>query len=61
MDIIKLNAIPSTNDYLKELAVTNTLNDFTIVVAEVQTKGKGQMGAVWQVEASTNLMISRIS
>lgn len=58
MDIIKLNAIPSTNDYLKELAVTNTLNDFTIVIAEVQTKGKGQMGAVWQVEASTNLTFS---
>lgn len=58
MDIIKLNAIPSTNDYLKELAVSNVLNDFTIVVAENQTQGKGQMGSVWQVEPSTNLTFS---
>lgn len=58
MDIIKLNAIPSTNDYLKELAVSNVLNDFTIVVAENQTQGKGQMGSVWEVEPSTNLTFS---
>lgn len=58
MNIIKLNAIPSTNDYLKELAVTNVLADFTIVVADNQTKGKGQMGTVWEVEPSTNLTFS---
>lgn len=58
MNIIKLNAIPSTNDYLKELSVSTLLPDFTIVVAEHQTNGKGQMGAVWQVESSTNLTFS---
>ena len=60
MNVIKLNAIPSTNDYLKDLLVNNQLPDFTIVVAEHQTKGKGQMGAVWQVEASTNLTFSML-
>lgn len=58
MDIIKLNAIPSTNDYLKELAVSNALNDFTVVVADNQINGKGQMGSVWCVEPSTNLTFS---
>lgn len=60
MNIIKLNAIPSTNDYLKDLLLNNQLKDFTIVVAEYQTKGKGQMGAVWQVEPSTNLTFSML-
>lgn len=58
MNIIKLNAIPSTNDYLKELSHHTVLEDFTVVVAEHQTKGKGQMGATWQVEPSTNLTFS---
>lgn len=58
MDIIKLNAISSTNDYLKDLSASSNLKNFTIVVAEHQTKGKGQMGAIWQVEPSTNLTFS---
>jgi len=58
MNIIKLNAIPSTNDYLKELSASNVLSDFTIVVADHQTNGKGQMGAVWEVQPSTNLTFS---
>lgn len=58
MNIIKLNAIPSTNEYLKEMAVSSHLNDFTIVVADNQTKGKGQMGAVWEVESCMNLTFS---
>nr|WP_297309673.1 biotin--[acetyl-CoA-carboxylase] ligase [uncultured Flavobacterium sp.] len=58
MNIIKLNAIPSTNDYLKELSQNTKLDDFTVVVAEHQTKGKGQMGSVWKVEPATNLTFS---
>lgn len=58
MNIIKLNAIPSTNDYLKELLHLQLLENFTIVVAEYQTKGKGQMGATWSVEPGKNLTFS---
>lgn len=58
MNIIKLSATPSTNIYLKDLAVTTDLPDFTIVVADNQTQGKGQMGSVWQVEPSSNLTFS---
>ncbi|HUH25102.1 MAG TPA: biotin--[acetyl-CoA-carboxylase] ligase [Flavobacterium sp.] len=58
MDLIKLSATTSTNDYLKKLASTTVLKDFTIVWAEVQTKGKGQMGTQWVAEACKNLTFS---
>ena len=58
MNIIKLNAIDSTNDYLKNLLVKKTLDDYTIVTAEFQYKGKGQVGGVWESQASKNLMCS---
>ena len=41
MNIIKLNSIDSTNDYLKNLLLKNTLENYTIVTAEIQHKGKG--------------------
>jgi BirA family biotin operon repressor/biotin-[acetyl-CoA-carboxylase] ligase len=58
MLVIKLDAIDSTNDYLKALAKNKSLENFTIVVADNQTKGKGQMGASWLVEAGKNLTMS---
>ena len=58
MNLIKLSAIPSTNDYLKELSAQNNLPDFTVVVADYQTRGKGQMGEVWTVEPNSNLTFS---
>lgn len=58
MQLIKLDAIDSTNDFLKELSNKNDLTDFTVVTAENQTKGKGQMGAVWNSEPSKNLTMS---
>ncbi|MES2238822.1 MAG: biotin--[acetyl-CoA-carboxylase] ligase [Bacteroidota bacterium] len=58
MKLIKLDAIDSTNDFLKALAVTQELENFTVVTAENQTKGKGQMGAIWNSEKSKNLIMS---
>ena len=58
MQIIKLSATDSTNTYLKSLAQSETLDDFTIVVAEEQRRGRGQMGAIWQSEAGKNLTFS---
>lgn len=58
MPIIKLNAIDSTNSYLKELCTKETLEDGTVVVTDYQTNGRGQMGTVWASEASKNLMFS---
>lgn len=58
MPLIKLDAIDSTNDYLKQLAKGNELENFTAVMAFEQTKGKGQMGSEWVSEAGKNLTIS---
>ena len=58
MLIIKLDAIDSTNDYLKALAKEKSLENFTTVIADKQLKGKGQMGSEWVSEAGKNLTIS---
>lgn len=58
MHIIKLNAIDSTNSYLRQLSVTEAIEDFTVVVANYQTHGRGQMGTQWDSQASKNLMVS---
>ncbi len=58
MQIIKLNATASTNSFLKDLSVNSKLNDFTVVVTEKQTSGRGQMNTVWISEPSKNLMFS---
>ncbi len=58
MHIIKLDAIDSTNSYLRQLSVTEAVEDFTVVVANYQTKGRGQMGTQWSSQASKNLMVS---
>lgn len=58
MKLIKLDAIDSTNDFLKALASQEELDNFTVVTAENQTKGKGQMGSKWQSESGKNLIMS---
>lgn len=58
MPLIKLDAIDSTNDYLKQLAKERNVENYTIVLANEQTKGKGQMGAQWVSEIGKNLTMS---
>ena len=58
MKIIKLDAIDSTNSFLKDLQVQTPMDDFTVVVAKHQTKGRGQMNSNWQVEVGKNLTYS---
>jgi BirA family biotin operon repressor/biotin-[acetyl-CoA-carboxylase] ligase len=58
MNIIKLSAINSTNDYLKQLTATQQIENFTVVTAEHQTQGRGQMGAKWNTEPGKNLTFS---
>jgi BirA family biotin operon repressor/biotin-[acetyl-CoA-carboxylase] ligase len=58
MKLIKLDAIDSTNEFLKGLSNKQELENFTVVTAESQTKGKGQMGAVWASETGKNLILS---
>ena len=58
MTIIKLNAIDSTNSYLRQLCDTIPVDDMTIVVADFQNKGRGLMGTAWNSEKGKNLTYS---
>jgi BirA family biotin operon repressor/biotin-[acetyl-CoA-carboxylase] ligase len=58
MKLIKLDAIDSTNTYLKDLSRNSTVENFTVVHAKTQTNGKGQMGSIWSSEGFKNLTMS---
>lgn len=58
MNIIKLNAIDSTNDFLKNMSRNEVVENFTTVVTQNQTKGKGQMGSTWNSKIGKNLIMS---
>lgn len=58
MTIIKLNAIGSTNDFLKGLYSTQEVKNYSLVYAESQTSGKGQRGSTWSAEPHKNLTFS---
>lgn len=58
MNRIKLSATESTNSYLKQLMVSTSVVDFTVVTAAEQTKGRGQLHSNWESEAGKNLTFS---
>lgn len=58
MQLIKLDAIDSTNDYLKKLSIAGHVENFTVVTTENQTNGRGQMGSKWASEIGKNLTMS---
>ena len=58
MHIIKLNAIDSTNSYLKKEALKKRLKSYTVVMANHQQMGRGQMGTSWDSDKGKNLTIS---
>jgi len=58
MKLIKLDAIGSTNDFLKQLSGNEETENFTVVTAENQTHGRGQMGSVWNTQKGKNLIMS---
>ena len=58
MNIVKLNAIDSTNSYLKNLMKETTVENWTVVVADHQTKGKGQFDNEWVSDKGKNLTFS---
>lgn len=58
MNIIKLNAIDSTNSYLKETVRVKDIENYTTVTAITQTNGRGQMGSKWESQSNKNLTFS---
>ena len=58
MHLIKLDATDSTNAYLRRLLSSKIPEDYTVVWATRQTRGRGQMGTRWESETGKNLTFS---
>ena len=58
--IIRLRETVSTNNYLKDLIVSqrDALSEGTVVTADFQNKGRGQVGNFWESEDGKNLLVS---
>ncbi len=56
--IIRLLETDSTNNYLREQCAKARLPEGSLVIADFQTAGKGQVGNSWESEAGKNLMFS---
>lgn len=57
--IVKLSSTASTNSYLKDLlSKSEPLPEGTVIMAEEQLAGRGQMGNSWYSEAGKNLHFS---
>lgn len=58
MKFVKLNAIDSTNNFLKDLVKDTSAENWTVVTTENQTSGKGQFQNKWHSEPGKNLTFS---
>ncbi|MCO5248626.1 MAG: biotin--[acetyl-CoA-carboxylase] ligase [Chitinophagales bacterium] len=56
--LIQLKEISSTNTFLKDWLSNNKPIDGLVIMADKQSKGKGQSGNSWQAEAEKNLTFS---
>lgn len=59
-NVISLETVDSTNDYAKQLLSSQKPTDGTLIIAKAQTKGRGQLGNIWQTETGKNLTASYI-
>ena len=58
-NLIKLSAVDSTNNYLKKLTSNSEpLPEGTVIMAEHQFAGRGQLDNVWYAEPGKNLTFS---
>lgn len=55
---IHLKTIGSTNDYLAKLMTEEQVPEGTVVVADFQTAGRGQIGNTWESAKGENLTFS---
>lgn len=57
-EIIHLSDIDSTNNFAAKLLSENLCQNGAVIMADVQTQGKGQRGNVWLSESGKNLLSS---
>ena len=55
MKLIKLDAIDSTNIYVKELIAKGDIKNYTAIISKYQTSGRGRNNNIWLDEPSKNL------
>lgn len=58
MYLFKLDAIDSTNSFLRQMSKNKDLGKWTAVTANFQSQGRGQKNAVWHSESGKNLICS---
>ena len=56
--IYKIDAISSTNEYLKQLYLEKNIYDNFLIITNNQTEGKGQGSSYWESEPKKNLTLS---
>lgn len=57
-NILHYLSLASTNEEMKRVAETSTLPNLSVVIADSQTKGRGQAGNSWESEDGKNLTFS---
>jgi BirA family biotin operon repressor/biotin-[acetyl-CoA-carboxylase] ligase len=58
--IIRLKETASTNRYMQECLLKERLPEGSVVVAEYQSAGRGQVGNVWESDPGLNLTFSAV-
>jgi BirA family biotin operon repressor/biotin-[acetyl-CoA-carboxylase] ligase len=56
--IYHLDSVDSTNNFAAKLINDQICQNGSVILADKQTAGKGQMGNVWESESSSNLLCS---
>lgn len=56
--LIRVEETNSTNNYLQALCDEQKVEEFTTIVADFQTSGRGQRGNSWESEPGENLLFS---
>jgi len=59
-NLIFLTEVESTNNYANQLVLSKAAEHGTVVLAQHQKKGRGQLGNSWESEAGKNLLASII-
>lgn len=56
--IIRLDTVNSTNNYTANLVNEGKIVHGTVILADEQTAGRGQRGAIWLSSAGENMLFS---
>jgi len=56
--IIRLDTVDSTNNYTANLIKQGKILPGAVIMADEQTAGKGQRGAMWSSNAGENMLLS---